>query len=194
MYKVSYFWITTKRNFGTRIWIVYFFLWNAFISWTLFSWNNWSILIFPLTIITLRLAIRTITIKHFPATSNCNILTQIIDNLLERNTMRLLQYGDGIAHMNNFERIEQTLISLLKTRDYMIINIKAVRIESHKQSLQIVWKYSKKWQRNGDLNQIWPGVWPYMGSRLEGLTRLFVSILTTCSNCSVLLYMSTSSI
>ena len=54
--------------------------------------------------------------------------------------------------MDYFERVEQMLISLLKTRKYMIINIQVVRILSHKQSLQIVWKYSKKWQGNGDLN------------------------------------------
>jgi hypothetical protein len=40
--------------------------------------------------------------------------------------------------MDYFERVEQMLITLLKTLDYMIINIQAVRIESHKQSLQIV--------------------------------------------------------
>ena len=55
--------------------------------------------------------------------------------------------------MDYFERVEQTLISLL------IINIQAVRIECHKHSLQIEWKYSKKWQRNGDLKEIWQGAW-----------------------------------
>ena len=51
-----------------------------------------------------------------------------------------------------FERVEQMLITLLKTPEYMIINVQAVRIESHKQLLQIVGKYSKKWQKNDDLN------------------------------------------
>ena len=46
--------------------------------------------------------------------------------------------------MDYFERVEQMLITLLKTCEY-VINIQAVRIESHKQSLQIVRKYSKKW-------------------------------------------------
>ena len=45
---------------------------------------------------------------------------------------KLLQYGDY------FEKVEKMLISLLKTRDYMIINIQAVKMESHKQSIQIV--------------------------------------------------------
>ena len=70
--------------------------------------------------------------------------------MLGRNTTRftwkLLQYGDY------FEREEQMLITLFKTHEYVMINIHALRIESHKQSLKIVWKYSKKWQRNGDLN------------------------------------------
>ena len=47
-----------------------------------------------------------------------NILTQIIDNLLGRNTTRLtwklLQYGDWITHTDYFERVEQMLITLLK--------------------------------------------------------------------------------
>ena len=90
-----------------------------------------------------------------PATSNCNIFTQKSYNLLERNTIgytwELLQYGDWITHSDYFERVEQTLISLLKACNYMIINVQVVRIESHKHSLEIVWKYSKKWQRSGDL-------------------------------------------
>jgi hypothetical protein len=43
-----------------------------------------------------------------------------------------------ITHMDYFERIEQTLISLIKTCEYVIIKKEAVRIESHKQSLFIV--------------------------------------------------------
>ena len=93
---------------------------------------------------------------HHQIGYNNNILTQIINNLLERNTMRLtwklLLHGDWITQMDYFERVEQMIITLFKTRDFVIINIQAVRIESHKQSLQIVWKYSKKWQKNGDLN------------------------------------------
>ena len=49
-----------------------------------------------------------------------------------------------ITHMDYFERIEQTLISLIKTCEYVIIKKQAVRIESHKQSLFIVWQYSRK--------------------------------------------------
>jgi hypothetical protein len=40
--------------------------------------------------------------------------------------------------MDYFEREEETLITPFKTCEYVIINIQAVRIESHKQSLQIV--------------------------------------------------------
>ena len=48
------------------------------------------------------------------------------------------------------------LITLLKTCEHVIINIQAVRIESHKQLLQTVRKYSKKWQRNDNLkNMTW---------------------------------------
>ena len=94
---------------------------------------------------------------------NCNIFTQISTNLLGRNTMRLtwklLQYGDCIVHTDYFERVEQMLITLLKTRKYLIINIQVVRIESHKHSLQIVWEYSKKGQKNGDLKEIWQSTW-----------------------------------
>ena len=47
-----------------------------------------------------------------------------------------------IWQLNNsdkfFERLGQMLITLFKTREYVIINIQVVRIESHKQSLQIV--------------------------------------------------------
>ena len=42
-----------------------------------------------------------------------------------------------IWQLNNpdkfFERVEQTLSTLFKTREYVIINIQAGRIESHKQ-------------------------------------------------------------
>ena len=80
------------------------------------------------------------------------ILTQIINNLLEINTKRLtwklLQYGEYITQ----NKLLWEGISLLKTHEYMIINIQAIRIESHK-PLQIIWKYTKEWQRNGDLEK-----------------------------------------
>ena len=64
-----------------------------------------------------------------------NILTQIIDNLLGRNTTRLTW---KLLQTDYFERVEQMLIILLKTHEYMIINIQLIRIESHKQPLQII--------------------------------------------------------
>ena len=88
---------------------------------------------------------------HHQISYNYNILTQITDNLLGRNTSltwELLQYGDWKTHTDYFKRVEQMLITLLKTHEYVMINIQAIRIEAHKQSLEIVWKYSKKWQRN----------------------------------------------
>jgi hypothetical protein len=51
---------------------------------------------------------------------------------METPTISLLNNSDY------FERVEQTVITLFKTCEYVIINIQAVRIESHKQSLQIV--------------------------------------------------------
>ena len=102
----------------------------------------------PIHLPTLRLAIRTITVKLVSANSNYNVFTQIIDNLLGRNIMRgtwkLLQNGDWITHTDYFDGVEQMQISLLKTHEYVIIYIQAVRVESHKYSLQIVRKYSKK--------------------------------------------------
>ena len=70
------------------IWIVHFFLGNAFNLWMLLPWNICSTSIFWFTIATLWLTITTITVKHAPATSNCNIFAQIIDNMLKRNTTR----------------------------------------------------------------------------------------------------------
>ena len=91
--------------------------------------------------------------NHCLSGSNNYILTQIMDNLLEINTKRLtwklLQHGKWITHNKLFWEC----ISLLKTHEYRIINIQAIKIDSHKQSRQIIWKYSKKWQRNGDLNK-----------------------------------------
>ena len=110
-----------------HIWIVHFFLWEDFNSRMLLSWNICSISIFWFTIGTLRWAVRTISIKQAPPTSNCNILTQIINNLFGRNTTgftwKRLQNDNWITHMDYFERVEQMLISLLKTCEYMIIKI-----------------------------------------------------------------------
>ena len=83
-------------------------------------------------------------------------------NLLGRNTTRRLWklplHGDWITHTAYFDRVDQTLLSLFKIRECVIINIQAGRRGSHKHSLQIIQEYSKKWQKNDDLKEIWPGV------------------------------------
>ena len=115
---------------------------------------------------------------HRQACYNYNILTQIIGNLLGKNTTwltwKFLQYGDWITHMDYFKRVEQMLITLLKTHEYVMINIQAIRVVSHKHSLQIVWKQSNKWQRNCDLKEIWKPWNTWLGLRLNALHTYYL--------------------